>query len=124
MNIEDTALEACKEASRRIAKLNDRNKVVGVGAYGDETLIADRIAEETIIEILSSRSKLSFLSEERGFVNNQSDYVAIIDPLDGSSNYRNGNRSLLSQLHFTQRSLNHYKDLFTFHFSKAFTLER
>ncbi|TFG34390.1 inositol monophosphatase [Candidatus Thorarchaeota archaeon] len=57
--------------------------------YGDQTLVLDAKAEDEIIRILNeSGISFNFLTEERGFVTSTSlpDYLAIIDPIDGSSN--------------------------------------
>jgi myo-inositol-1(or 4)-monophosphatase len=65
---------------------------VGTGASGDETLLADREAERIIIRALSSRVKgVRILSEEAGEVGGKSaKFVAMVDPLDGSSNFKRG----------------------------------
>jgi myo-inositol-1(or 4)-monophosphatase len=63
-------------------------EVVGKGAAGDMTLVADREAERMIIDALLSVQGVRILSEEAGEVGPKSSrYLAIVDPLDGSSNF-------------------------------------
>jgi myo-inositol-1(or 4)-monophosphatase len=65
--------------------------VVGTGAAGDKTLLADKAAEREIIETLSKFPDVRVLSEEAGEVGKRdSRYVAVVDPLDGSSNFERG----------------------------------
>lgn len=64
---------------------------VGVGAAGDETLLADRDAENVIVESLLSIDGVRVLSEEAGGRGPKtSKLLAIVDPLDGSSNFSRG----------------------------------
>jgi len=84
--------DACREAARVIDSIGDRGKeYVGQGPSGDRTLLADAVSESTILNVISSASEISFLTEEQGFVGKKDNaYIAIIDPLDGSSNYLRG----------------------------------
>lgn len=57
--------------------------------YGDQTLVLDVKAEDEIIKVLNESSiPFCFLTEEQGFIELDSnpEYLAIIDPIDGSSN--------------------------------------
>lgn len=64
---------------------------VGVGAAGDETLVADRECENVIIDTLLSVEGVRVLSEEAGERGpGSSGFLAIVDPLDGSSNFSRG----------------------------------
>lgn len=66
----------------------DRARGLGTGAAGDETLVGDREAERVILEALQSVESLRVLSEEAGEVGPKAArYVAVVDPLDGSSNF-------------------------------------
>jgi len=66
----------------------ERARILGRGASGDETLLADKEAERLIIESLGSARDLRIVSEEAGEVGPKaSRYVAVVDPLDGSSNF-------------------------------------
>ncbi|MEM1685905.1 MAG: inositol monophosphatase family protein [Acidilobaceae archaeon] len=52
-----------------------------------ETIVADKIAEDYIIDALRGENlRVKGISEERGFFGD-GDLITIIDPLDGSSNY-------------------------------------
>ncbi len=57
--------------------------------YGDQTLVLDIKAEKEIIRILNeSGTSFNFLTEEQGYLElcKEPEYLAIIDPIDGSSN--------------------------------------
>ncbi len=57
---------------------------------GDSTLV-DTQAEQMIIQTIRKKfPKHNILSEECGFIDNQSDTTWIIDPLDGTKNYLHG----------------------------------
>lgn len=61
--------------------------------YGDQTLVLDLSAEETIISILqSSSANFAILTEEKGFLmsEKQPEYLALVDPIDGSANIKRG----------------------------------
>ena len=61
--------------------------------YGDKTLILDVKAEDAIISVLSSSStNFEILTEEKGFIKNENrpEYLALIDPIDGSANLERG----------------------------------
>ncbi|MHA2118399.1 MAG: inositol monophosphatase family protein [Candidatus Thorarchaeota archaeon] len=61
--------------------------------YGDKTLLLDKKAEDAIIEIiLQLDTPMIILSEERGLIAPESrpEYVAVIDPIDGSANIERG----------------------------------
>ena len=52
---------------------------------------ADFESEKIIIELIRKKfPSHNIVSEERGFINNKSDYTWIIDPLDGTSNFASG----------------------------------
>jgi myo-inositol-1(or 4)-monophosphatase len=74
-----------------IASRGERGTEVGTGASGDRTLLADREAETAILSELSAVPHLRVLSEEAGEVGDtDANLVAVIDPLDGSSNFSRG----------------------------------
>ncbi|NWF97237.1 MAG: hypothetical protein HXY34_13955 [Candidatus Thorarchaeota archaeon] len=61
--------------------------------FGDSTLVLDEMAESEIIDTLTSSGlRLAILSEERGFLRDRedADYLAVIDPVDGSTNVERG----------------------------------
>ena len=56
--------------------------------YYDIVSKADIASENSIIKIMGNAlPNVKILSEEKGFINNQSQNTIIIDPLDGSSNF-------------------------------------
>jgi myo-inositol-1(or 4)-monophosphatase len=74
-----------------IARSGKREDSVGVGASGDKTILADKVAENEILDAIRSEGKISVLSEEAGWVGDPgSNVLAIVDPLDGSSNFEKG----------------------------------
>lgn len=83
------------EATERVQRVaenssgeRERGRVVGTGASGDRTLVVDRDAELEVLDSLSGIPSLRIISEEKGdFGGRDSEYTAIIDPIDGSSNY-------------------------------------
>ena len=86
-----SATERVMEVVPRYAQGRLRTKVVGTGAAGDKTLLADSEAESVIIESLSSTKGLGILSEEKGRIGgNSTKYLAVVDPIDGSANFGRG----------------------------------
>jgi myo-inositol-1(or 4)-monophosphatase len=68
-----------------------RSQTVGVGASGDRTTVADKRAEDVLIGALTRVEGLRVLSEEAGEVGSpQAKILAIVDPIDGSSNFERG----------------------------------
>ncbi|MHA2004897.1 MAG: inositol monophosphatase family protein [Candidatus Thorarchaeota archaeon] len=61
--------------------------------YGDETLLLDKKAEDEIIRIIHQLdTPMTILSEERGLIvpEGRPEYIAVIDPIDGSANIERG----------------------------------
>ncbi len=57
--------------------------------FGDQTLILDKMAEDAIVEVIRSSSiPMKIMSEELGTLEaeTQPEYLAVIDPIDGSAN--------------------------------------
>ena len=87
--------ELLTEASERVMRITmeieggkSRSRVVGRGAAGDDTLLADKKAEAVWIEALSAVPGLGILSEEAGPTGDpKASSLAVLDPLDGSSNF-------------------------------------
>lgn len=74
-----------------MATKGDRGKSLGVGASGDKTLFADKAAEDVIIDVLTKVGGVSILSEEAGLIGEENaKTLAVVDPLDGSSNFARG----------------------------------
>jgi myo-inositol-1(or 4)-monophosphatase len=62
---------------------------VGTNVSGDVTKYVDKVAEETAIERLKPLG-INIVSEEVGFIDQGSEYTAVIDPIDGSYNFSVG----------------------------------
>ncbi len=75
---------------RDIVDQQDLAEAIGKGAAGDTTHRADKIAEETIIDLVRREDlPAKIVTEEGGIINvtTNPEYLLIIDPLDGSMNY-------------------------------------
>jgi myo-inositol-1(or 4)-monophosphatase len=85
------ATEEVRTKVQTVARKGDSGKTVGVGAAGDKTLVADRAAEEILLEAIGKFEGVRVLSEEAGSVGDRNAGVlAVVDPLDGSSNFERG----------------------------------
>lgn len=88
---EKTLVDATKQVWQRVAPLAKqevRGEVVGTGAAGDATIFADKMAEDLLLKALEG---VSVLTEEAGAVRpGGSGPLAVVDPLDGSSNFSRG----------------------------------
>jgi len=86
--------EATRKAQRSVSAVaarGARGLAVGTGASGDRTLLADLKAEEELVRALHRVEGVKLLSEEAGNVGDpRSRTLAVIDPLDGSSNFERG----------------------------------
>lgn len=93
-------LEICKdvgektfsEVQKYIGK-EERKNVMKTGFSGDKTLLIDHVAEKTIINALESTGRsFELISEEMGkkTVGEKPEVQIVIDPLDGSNNFRFG----------------------------------
>ena len=93
LELEDL-VSIAREAGDALAKdfgKKELSEVVGVGYSGDETVLADRMAEEINLERLREIGNMEVLSEEAGrVVFGKPEYRVVLDPLDGSSNYKRG----------------------------------
>jgi myo-inositol-1(or 4)-monophosphatase len=94
-----TVLKIIKSAVKSAKKsiLNNMDHVTEysgtLNPYGDKTLVLDLTAEEEIISVLhSSGFEFAILTEERGFLRSEKkpDYLALVDPIDGSANLMRG----------------------------------
>jgi len=69
----------------------ERARVVGTGASGDETLLADKKAEDELLRALLPIGGVRILSEEAGEIGDpRAKTMAVLDPLDGSGNFARG----------------------------------
>ncbi len=86
--------EATKKVQKSVSVVaigSDRGLTVGKGASGDVTLLADMKAEEELSMALLRVGGMKLLSEEAGNIGDRrSRTLAVIDPLDGSSNFERG----------------------------------
>jgi fructose-1,6-bisphosphatase/inositol monophosphatase family enzyme len=101
----DAAIEAALKATEEIIPfwpnpLNDRFnrtlalEVIEKEGTGNYATIADLKSEKKIIEVLQSKPELSnhsFLAEESESIEADENWRWIIDPIDGTPNFRNGN---------------------------------
>ena len=61
--------------------------------FGDQTLMADRLSEDEIVRVLDeSGTSFIIVTEERGLIDSgrKPEYLAIVDPVDGSANLERG----------------------------------
>jgi myo-inositol-1(or 4)-monophosphatase len=78
-------------AIHALAGQGNRSQVVGVGASGDRTILADKKAEDEIFRTLAKVKGVRVLSEEAGKIGDpKAKLLAIVDPVDGSSNFVRG----------------------------------
>lgn len=88
--------ESIKEAAEEVMRIfasEKRGEKLSVGWGGDRTLVADKASEDIIIEKLRKRRiDVRLISEERGevIIGKMPRYTALLDPLDGSFNFKNG----------------------------------
>ncbi len=93
MELKNMALEIADEVEKKIKKERRGNRkkfgeTLYTGADGTPTQYIDKIAEDIVFEITGK--KASVLSEEAGFIEGESEYVFIIDPIDGTRNAVHG----------------------------------
>jgi myo-inositol-1(or 4)-monophosphatase len=85
------ATEIAREAGELLAYHFERRVEIEYKGDFDLVTVADRAAESVIIERLRSRfPSHSIISEEGGGVENKSEYVWYVDPLDGTTNFAHG----------------------------------
>ena len=97
-NLIDEFVQVSKEASLiggAVLKENFKkikNKDIELKSEKDFVTYVDRLSEERIRDFILSKFKdHSFLGEEDGIIGNKdSEYMWIVDPLDGTKNYING----------------------------------
>ena len=91
---EKLLLGATERVMVKVSSLVSRGegrKSVGIGASGDSTLLADKAAEDELMKALIAVTGTRVLSEEAGFRGNpDGSTLAVVDPLDGSSNFARG----------------------------------
>lgn len=66
-------------------------RTIDIGADGTPTKVIDRIAEDVAIKTIEKASvPVNLLSEEIGFIDNDSEYTFVLDPIDGTRNAYRG----------------------------------
>lgn len=87
------AINAARQASKIILRYMDQMDKVTIAqkSLNDFVTQVDKLSEEIIIaEIQKAYPKHSILAEESGETNPGSDFIWIIDPLDGTRNFMRG----------------------------------
>jgi myo-inositol-1(or 4)-monophosphatase len=85
------ATKKVQESVSAVAVEGNRGLAVGTGASGDKTLLADMRAEQELTRAVLRVEGVKLLSEETGNIGDPgSRTLAVIDPLDGSSNFERG----------------------------------
>ena len=89
----NTAVEAARKAGDiaqiNFARINQSD--IKTKAYNEFATFVDEEAEKAIIEIIHSRyPDHTILAEEQGLTGDESDYLWIIDPIDGTTNFMHG----------------------------------
>jgi myo-inositol-1(or 4)-monophosphatase len=87
------AIQAARKAGNIIIRAVDRLETVKISAKAQNDFVTDidHQSEKTIIEIIKkSYPSHSILAEEKGFTQGDEDYLWIIDPLDGTTNFIHG----------------------------------
>jgi myo-inositol-1(or 4)-monophosphatase len=80
-----------RERVSALAGARGRSRTVGIGASGDSTIYADKEAEDLLLKPLGRVRGVRVLSEEAGFTGDpRGKTLAVVDPLDGSSNFERG----------------------------------
>lgn len=90
----DAIFKAALRAAEYLRSSKRSSQIVGRGSFGDVTKAFDKEAEDIIISTLKDEfgSDILIVSEEVGISRplKKPDYVFIIDPVDGSTNYDAG----------------------------------
>lgn len=85
------ATEIAREAGQILRHFSDRSVAVEYKGAFDVVTVADRTSEELVIRRLRERfPSHSIIGEEGGGVDNGSEYVWHVDPLDGTTNFAHG----------------------------------
>lgn len=89
----DFAIQTAQKAGDKLMEhFNTGEKHDTRGTPKEVKSVFDEVADELIkAEIEKTYPTHSYLTEETGFIDKESEYVWIIDPLDGTGNFVNGN---------------------------------
>jgi myo-inositol-1(or 4)-monophosphatase len=90
----DVLLEAAKrveDVSRRLKQSPKGRRILGIGAAGDKTMLVDREAEDSVLEVITQVDDIRIITEEGGETGEKNArWTVVIDPIDGSSNFERG----------------------------------
>ena len=85
------AIKAAKEAGKVALERAGELDISTKETRFDFVTNADTEAEHVIMEILSKEfPEVGFLAEESGSIKRSSEFLWVIDPIDGTNNYING----------------------------------
>jgi len=88
---EKVAVKAVKDAGKVVASGVDKEKKVSYKGRGDIVTHVDLESEKIILKAIEKNfPDHSILTEETGFIDKKSDYVWVLDPIDGTMNYFHG----------------------------------
>ena len=89
--LQQVALEAASSAGEVLRERLWGERQIRLKGYRDTVTDADTAAEEAILSVVRSRfPQHSIVSEEAGEFGQGTEYVWLIDPLDGTTNYSRG----------------------------------
>ncbi|MDC3221266.1 inositol monophosphatase [Flavobacteriaceae bacterium] len=83
----DIGLDAAKSALEIIESEKQSLNKIEKNLTKDVKIFADTKSEKIIIDYLNKSTDFSILAEESGFINKSSEYMWIVDPVDGSVNF-------------------------------------
>jgi len=83
----DIGLDAAKSALKIIELEKKSLNKIDKNLSKDVKIFADIKSEKIIIDYLHKTTNFSILGEESGFINKSSEYIWIVDPVDGSVNF-------------------------------------
>ena len=87
-------IKACEKASKILIRDFGELENLQVSKKGPKDFVtnSDKKTEEVLInELTKNKKKYSILSEEIGFIkNDDNDYIWVIDPIDGTTNFLHG----------------------------------
>jgi len=84
------AIKTAKESGKLLLKMQNRAKIENEKGDGDFAMDADIKSEQHIIKAIQKKyPKHDILTEETGHYDKNSEYLWVIDPLEGTLNYAN-----------------------------------
>lgn len=87
---QEIAIQASKSAGNILLNYYGKNNIINLKADNSPVTIADTESESKIIDIINQNfPDHAILGEESGLNEHDSEYLWVIDPLDGTSNFSN-----------------------------------